>query len=253
MCPLTAGNTLSSRQAGHMTFATWEQVLEAAKIVGQVQWIGYGETLLHPRALEFMQQADDCGIWSSLTTNGTKLTPKTSRVLGELKNLVHLNVSVDSLDPKVFKAIRKTPLHKTLDGIENVLRYIDVEKLTIGSVVMSDNIESLVELPPYLASLHLRKYQLNVLHEHKGKHFSGDLASPDGRFQLALERLSRVSEENGVQLVIDVPDRLQTQVENIALYGENYGSQSTLRETRRCLLPWEFPFVDKDGRATGNK
>lgn len=37
MCPLTARNTLSSRNIGHMAPATWRRVLVAARRVGQVQ------------------------------------------------------------------------------------------------------------------------------------------------------------------------------------------------------------------------
>ena len=56
MCPLTARNTRSSEHPGHMQPAIWRRALQAAKLIGQVQWIGYGETLLHPRALDYFRE-----------------------------------------------------------------------------------------------------------------------------------------------------------------------------------------------------
>jgi radical SAM protein with 4Fe4S-binding SPASM domain len=248
MCPLTARNTLSSRNIGHMAPATWQRVLVAARLVGQVQWIGYGETLLHPNATEWMGEADDCGIRSSLSTNGTMLSEKVCAALGQMKNLVHLGVSIDSLDPEVFRTIRKTPLDKVLAGARTIVRYVDVRRITIGVVVMKDNIDTLWRFPPFLASLGIKKLQLNVLHEYKGKHFNGAFADSHDSFQQAMKSLRQAAADHGLEVVVDVPDRLKVNLHDPGLYNQKYHRQPAPTQTRRCLLPWEFPFVDKDGR-----
>jgi len=246
MCPLTAGNTLSSQNRGHMTSKIWAKVLPALRMIGQVQWIGYGETLLHPWALEYMGEADRHGVWSSLATNGTRLTEQTCAALGRLQHLVHVTVSVDSLDPNVYRSIRKTPLAPVLDGLQRLVQHVDKRKITVGSVIMADNVESLDGLPRHIASLGLSKYQINVLHEHKGKHFGGELG-PDAR--AALARLKFACAASAVQLVVDVPGRLDLNVNDAAAYRATYTDAPRDGLTRRCLLPWEFPFIDKDGNV----
>lgn len=246
MCPLTAGNTMSSRRPGHMKPATWARVLPALRTIGQVQWIGYGETLLHPNALQYMGEADAHGVWSSLTTNGTMLTEQTCTALGRLQHLVHVSVSIDSLDPTVYRKIRKTPLAPVLKGLETLIQHVDRRKITVGSVIMKDNIEGLDGLPEYVAGLGLKKYQINVLHEHKGKHFDGELGL---EARHALGRLATACNANAVQLVVDVPARLAANLNDGAEYHETYTGTPRDTLTRRCLLPWEFPFIDKDGNV----
>jgi len=246
MCPLTANNTLSSRRRGHMEPATWARVLPALRTIGQVQWIGYGETLLHPNALRYMGEADAHGVWSSLTTNGTMLTERACAALGRLQHLVHISVSVDSLEPSVFRRIRKTPLAPVLKGLETLVQHVDRRKITVGSVIMKENVEALDSMPEYLAGLGLEKYQINVLNEHKGKHFDGELG-PEARH--ALERITAACRANAVQLVVDVPARLALNLGDDAQYRKTYTAVPRDALTRRCLLPWEFPFIDKDGNV----
>lgn len=246
MCPLTAGNTLSGRNRGHMDPGIWAKVLPALRTIGQVQWIGYGETLLHPRALEYTGEADRHGVWSSLATNGTMLTERTCAALGRLQHLVHVTVSVDSLDPQVYRSIRKTPLAPVLEGLQRLVQHVDKRKVTVGSVIMADNVESLDGLPRHIASLGLTKYQINVLHEHKGKHFGGELGTDA---QAALARLRAAFTASAVQLVVDVPGRLDFNVNDAAGYRTTYAGVPQDGLTRRCLLPWEFPFIDKDGNV----
>jgi len=246
MCPLTAGNTLSSRNRGHMEPATWARVLPALRTIGQVQWIGYGETLLHPNALQHMGEADAHGVWSSLTTNGTMLTEQTCIALGRLQHLVHVSVSIDSLNPTVYRKIRKTPLAPVLKGLETLVQHVDKGKITVGSVIMKDNVEGLDGLPEYIAGLGLKKYQINVLHEHKGKHFDGELGL---EARHALTRLTAACNVSAVQLVVDVPARLAANLTDGAKYHETYTGTPRNTLTRRCLLPWEFPFIDKDGNV----
>lgn len=246
MCPLTARNTLSSQRPGHMTPATWARVLPALRVIGQVQWIGYGETLLHPEALRYMAEADALGIWSSLTTNGTRLTEDACAALGRLRHLVHVSVSVDSLDPAIYRSIRKTPLAPVLRGLETLVQHVDRRKVTVGSVIMRDNVDALDGLPAYVAGLGLSKYQINVLHENKGRHVGGAL---DAGAEGAVARLYAACRASGISLVVDVPARLSANLGAAAGYHDAYAGTPDGATTRRCLLPWEFPFIDRDGRV----
>ncbi len=246
MCPLTAGNTLSSRQRGHMALPTWERVLTALRVIGQVQWIGYGETLLHPQALEFMRAADGHGVRSSLSTNGTRLNEATCAALAALDHLVHVNVSIDSPDPDIYRAIRKTPIDAVLEGLATLARHVDRRRITVTSVVMAENVESLADLPEMLARFGIAKYQLNVLHEQKGRHFGGEL---DAASSPAMERIRIEARRRAVELVVDVPARLDMNLADAGGYDSAYRDGPQANQTRRCLLPWEFPFIDKDGRV----
>lgn len=246
MCPLTAGNTLSGHDPGYMRPAVWQRVLAALRVIGQVQWIGYGETLLHPQALDYMAEADAHGIWGSLSTNGTRLDEETCRRLGSLTHLVHVNVSIDSPHAAIYSAIRKTPLRPVLEGLSRLVRHVDTRRITVGSVAMQDNIESLADMPEMLKQFGISKYQINVLHEAKGRHFAGKLAPHD---QAPFRRIHAAGAAHAVAIVVDVPDRLTTNLADDARYRASYGNRPAEGQTRRCLLPWEFPFFDKDGRV----
>jgi radical SAM protein with 4Fe4S-binding SPASM domain len=163
--------------------------------------------------------------------------------------MVHLNVSIDSLDPVVYERIRKTPITKALAGLGNLARVFDRRRITVGAVIMSENIDTIAQLPPYLASLGIGKLQINALHEHKGRHFAGDLAGGHASHVEAVAAIRKAGIECNVQVVVDVAARLDASTGDPARYDVAYRSATSGLQTRRCLLPWEFPFIDKDGNV----
>ena len=63
-----------------------------ARQVGQVTISGFGEPLVNRNCLPFLKELDRYNIWTSMTTNGTALTPRIAKELGALQSLKHINV-----------------------------------------------------------------------------------------------------------------------------------------------------------------
>src|SRR5215813_3526562 len=106
MCALVTGGTRSSAVAGHMAESLWPRILEAAREAGHVNVNGWGENFSHPGFLGFLEDLDRLGVSTNFSTNGTYLTPPTVARLAKLAKLALINVSIDSPDPEVFRAIR---------------------------------------------------------------------------------------------------------------------------------------------------
>jgi radical SAM protein with 4Fe4S-binding SPASM domain len=250
MCPLNAGKTPSSLRPGHMTDVLWEEIVTIAREMDRVIISGFGEPLTHPQCMSFLQKLDSLGIRAGISTNGTLLTKSISEALAELQHLIHINISIDSPDPEIYHEIRGGQLEKALKGVENLMSVIDDPvKVTVSSVAMNSNIESLAAFPPLLSKLGVKKYILQGLvdltpelqHEHllhqKGvsEHFA---------------KIKEACAEAGVELLFILPGRLNLELEDPSEALRKYYGQGALPKdwTRQCCVPWELPFVDKDGR-----
>jgi cyclic pyranopterin phosphate synthase len=82
-----------------------------------------GEPLLYHDLIKVLSGIRDLGITSiGMTSNGQLLARK-AKALSEA-GLKNVNLSLDSLDPEKFKRLgRVGKLHKTLEGIEECLKY----------------------------------------------------------------------------------------------------------------------------------
>jgi molybdenum cofactor biosynthesis enzyme MoaA len=91
---------------GFMSPETFEKVLEQAISSGveKVSFTGWGETLVHPRAVDFIKAAKRRGLKVLVATNGALL----DRFADELVNLNvdEIYVSVDSVKKEVYNMLR---------------------------------------------------------------------------------------------------------------------------------------------------
>lgn len=122
-------------------------VVSAAESMGirHIRLTG-GEPLLRPDLLKIVRGISDIGIEDiSLTTNGTML----SNLAQPLKDagLKRVNVSLDSLDPKVFRSITRVgEVDNVISGIEASIA-ADLHPVKINVVVMAGiNDEGILDL-----------------------------------------------------------------------------------------------------------
>lgn len=241
--------TLSGQQAGHMSRETWSRVKSAARYVGAVMWTGFGETLLHPRWADCMVELDQMGVTSGFSTNGTLLTSKACAVLAGLKHACHVNVSLDSLDQRVFATMRGGSVYEVLAGIENLVRVVDPQRITVSSIVTQINVETLAEIPARLADLGVREYVLMVLLEYRSRTGGQSLRLRDHHPD-ALAHVQTAAERAGIHLRVNMPERLSCELGDYEHFARDYvfGEDEPVGVTRACLVPWDIPFCDKDGR-----
>lgn len=87
-CP--TGTGFSKRPKGYMAQETFDSLLqEAAEAQLPLRFIGWGEPLLHPSILDWIEKSAKAGLLTHLTTNGSLMTEDVMRRL--------LNIPLDSI------------------------------------------------------------------------------------------------------------------------------------------------------------
>ena len=251
ICPLTDWRALSGYHSSHMHRGTWAAVRSAAKLWGEVIVSGYGEPFLDPASIERLEELDELGVRTSVTTNGQAMTPKLARRLSRLDHLGGITVSIDSPDPDVYHGMRRGYLTKTIRGLSTLLSQLtDTGRVSVSSVVTRRNVWSLLSMPEFLADLGLHRWVLQSFNEWVTGAEDEQLVGGGCEADL-YERLETSSRDNEVEICPTQPLRLKLELaapeeaHRRFLAPVDAGSELT----RQCTVPWELPYVDKDGRV----
>jgi MoaA/NifB/PqqE/SkfB family radical SAM enzyme len=251
MCPLTLEGTPSSLRPGHMQEAAWKQVRRLAQEVGRVNLTGYGEPLANPRFLEALRELDDLGVQTGFSTNGALVTPRTIAALAALRHLIHVNVSIDSPDPVLYHEIRGGRLDPALAGLRLLAAGLPPPKrVSASSIVLDANLDSLAAFPPLLADMGVKEYLLQGLID-----WNPDLCREHlvhgGRLPEHLERIRAACREHGISLELQPDTRLDLELRDpeAALRLYHGRTEFSAAQTRQCCVPWDLPFINKDGQV----
>lgn len=251
MCPLTTGETLSSARPGAMDEAVWTRVLAAVREAGEVIVSGFGEALTAVETLPRLRELDSAGVLIGLTTNGTALNEANCRELAALANLVHANVSIDSPDPATYRDIRGGELDRALRGAATLVAALDEpRKVTVSSILMKGSLGSLVAFPAVLASLGVRKWILQGAIDYTPRSRVEGMTESAGAAR-DIGRIREAAAAAGIELDFTLPSRLGLELRDADGARRAYHDAAAPRAklTRQCGLPWEAPYVDKDGRV----
>jgi len=93
----------------------------------------------------------------SMTTNGSMLAKRAEGL--RAAGLKRVNVSIDSLDPKAFREIRKGDLHTVLMGIQEALR-VGLKPVKLNMVVFKHTLPYIPEMIEYISDGDGLKLQL---------------------------------------------------------------------------------------------
>ena len=244
MCPLTAGDTPSSHDPGNIDPAVWQQVSAFAGRVGRANVGGYGEPLSNQKCLGYLRELDAAGVRISLTTNATMVNEKIAAELAAMRNLVNINVSLDSPDPAVYQDIRGGDLAHALRGVGLLARAMGSNRLTVSSVLMRSNVRSLTTFPARLKELGVGAFVLQGLVDYTAG-LEHEYIGWDHGLSEAVEAIRAAASESGIRLVLELPYRTTTTND---VHVEAAATPSP-DDARQCFAPWEEPVVDKDGRV----
>lgn len=250
MCPLTSDRTPSSVRPGPITEALWDAVVPFAQQAGHVIVAGYGEPLLNPRCLDYLRQLDALGVRTSLTTNGLLMTERVAGELALLQHLSDVNVSIDSPEPAIYRDIRGGQVEKALEGVRRLASALKPWQLSVSSVMMRSNIESLVAFPPLLASLGVKRYVLQGLVDYTPGLDDEEMHWRNGLGDY-VARIRRASEEAAIEVSFALPERVAAELKDPAevMARRNTPVEPGEPDTRQCFAPWDVPVIDKDGRV----
>lgn len=122
MCP-TGLNALG-RPSGFMTAETHQAVLEkTAPYNSAIRYIGFGEPLMHPKIVKFVEDATTAGRLTHINTNASNLTPALTTKLIEA-GLSSLKFSFQGTDRETYAAMRR------VDFFDQMLQIIAMTRET---------------------------------------------------------------------------------------------------------------------------
>ncbi|HZQ58127.1 MAG TPA: radical SAM protein [Acidimicrobiales bacterium] len=250
MCPLTTGTSSTSQSPGPMQPAVFDDVLALARECGRVIIAGYGEPLTSPSFLPLLRALDDAGADIAMSTNGIALTDDMARQLATIGHLSLVNVSLDSPDPAVYRRVRVGGLNRAVAGLANLIEAMGPERVVVSAVAMTSTLPSIVDFPPLLAPLGVRRFELQSVMDYTPYSASHVLVGqPDAAALLG--EIERRFEEHGIGLEMFAAERLRADAHDPAFARTAYyGTGATAwdeTKTRVCHVPWQIPFIDKDG------
>jgi radical SAM protein with 4Fe4S-binding SPASM domain len=258
MCPLTTGTSSSSAVRGHIAPSTWEKILPVARRCGKVFLVGFGEPFTNPATLSYVAELDRAGVEVTISTNALSVTAEAARRLAALRNVVHVNVSLDTPDPDLYRAVRGGGLERALRGLRHLtLAFGEPSRISVSAVAMRKTFPSLARLPPLLAGIGVEKLEIQAMTDYND--FAAGERRLEPTFAATLEELTATCAAHGVQLLVTGEERIARDLDEPVRRGARpfdsrvgatpaaAAGNSTV--TRQCAIPWEIPFVDKDGRV----
>ena len=241
MCPLTLGNTQTSGTDGNLEEASWEQVKRYAIQVGHVLISGFGEPITDRRFLPMLEELDALGVATGFSTNGIgaeHIAPRVAR----LQHLRSVNVSIDSPDPDVYRDIRGGELDRVFTGLRALVAAVG-PKVSVSSVAMWSNLDSLLQFPAILDEFNVRLYTLQPLVEWspdlRNQHIHAHRWTTD-----PIEQIKSQCAAFGITCLVTPQSELELADPAAALV--QFHSRD-LRETKPCIIPFESLYVDSAG------
>lgn len=246
MCPLTMGSTLSSGTEGNLGDKTWDEVKQLAQITRKVLLSGFGEPMTNVRFPSMLRELDELGVETSFSTNAIgaeHLAP----VLRDLRYLTHVNVSIDSPDSAIYREIRGGDLHRVMKGLRALAEALP-GRVSVSSVAMVSNLESLRAFPAILQELGIRNYVIQPMIDWSPNLFAERLHTRDwGENVISAIREDCTARGMGLHVTEQTERELIDPVGAFKDYRLN--DTPARRETRNCHIPYESLYMDSEGRV----
>ncbi len=250
MCSLTTGDTLSSHNPDHMSDEIWGKIVPIAKLCNGVNLTGYGEPLLNKNFLSFLKELNHEKIHFGMSTNGTLLNESIANELASLDYLSHINFSIDSPEVKGYRSIRGGLVNKALTGLKNFMAVTRFpERVTVSSVLLQENIKDLANFPQILAELGAKRFFLQGLIDQNVLCSEYQLLHEPDLFEF-LDEIHHKCNEYDIEITTSLAERLELE-RNFPNQALLYFSDDAFAEgeTKKCGVPWEIPFIDREGRV----
>jgi radical SAM protein with 4Fe4S-binding SPASM domain len=229
-----------------MDDVVWNKILYIAQRSGcHIIFSGYGEPLCNPNFILYIKKLNSIGITSSFSTNGIMLTKTIADKLRDIKRLSHINISLDSTDPEIYHSIRGADLNQALKGIKTLVNSVEISErtaITISSIVMERNLDSLYKFPKFLSKMKVNKWVLQKL-----IYNGSDTQVPINPSKL-IESLKADCLELGIDLEMAPPLDMWLTCRELP-DKDSLAGNTSIYETKQCCTPWEIPFINSDGKV----
>lgn len=146
-----------------------------------------GEPLLRDDLEEIIAKARECGLAVGMVSNGLLLTPERARGLAQA-GLGGLSISLDSLDPVTYHALRGVSLDRVLAHLEQALA-LKVLSMGLATTISKHNVDALAPMAAFAQERGLMiTFQLYESSVHLANHDTALAPSPEA-LQNAMDEL----------------------------------------------------------------
>lgn len=226
MCPIE----VIDAPAKKLKLAEFERILDQFPFLRKIDLYGIGEPLNNPALADIVAAAKARGVHTTVISNGMLLTPKRVERLNRA-GLDRLLVSVDSIDPERFNAIRVGgDFHEVIDNLRRVVLAKRAAagrgpEIGVVTIMLEENRGTMGEVVEYFNRLGIDTLIIKGLNTA----YLGD-GVPGGESAEALReveaRARRITERGGMETVFWLPEQ---------------------RGRGKCIWPWKQPFVTAAG------
>lgn len=209
MCPhALAGNT----QASHLPPQVWECLKPLLPYCKRVMLQGDGEPLLYPRFKEMVEELAGYGAQICMTTNLSLLTEDLAGFLDWHFTL--LTVSCDGGTPETYESIRRGgDFAQFAQNLQVLTRHMDAGRIMVNTVVMRQNMRSLVPLLAFLKQSGIRQVMFSSLLT--TNYLQNEADTPMRYPHIAakmLEEAKAYADGNGISLAVNWDYKIQEDI-----------------------------------------
>jgi len=167
-----------------------------------------GEPLLHPRILDYCEEAKNLGMTVSITTNGSRLNPAKIRKMSGIVDWIGLSID-SSLDTIEAELGRGTGNHVSNCLESAVYLHQAGIKLKVNTCVTALTFQE--NMIPIIRMLNPERWKvLQMMHIDGENDFARDLEISPGDFRYFVERHRNVLLENGTSPVFESADDMES-------------------------------------------
>lgn len=241
-CTRTFFNRESNMITGDFPKELWPEIFRFGSKVGYVRFHGFGEPLLYPDLLSNMSAFDEAGVSTGFSTNGIAL-PGFVKDLAKLNNLLHINVSVDSPDPAVYKKIRGGDFSHLYSALRLLTQHLPNTNISVSTVFTRLMLPTLCDFPEFLSNVKIRNLIVQDLNDPQGR--CEDLRVQwHAEVDEAFEKLEQDCDTRGIVLNIGPTLELER-----AAWSEGTMPMGESANTRQCNWPFDSLYVDVTGKV----
>lgn len=251
-CTLTQQRSSTAGNDAFISEPLWHKLAgEFERDVESVIFAGFGEPTLNRRFHEMLIELDARNIPTSFSTNAISLPSRLLATLPKLRCLTHINVSIDSPDPAIYRKMRGGNLHKVLANVRKLSCIKGSFVLSVSSIAMKSNIESLLAMPPLLRELGVKNYIVQSLFDQSEEGLGEALHGLQGA-RAHLHALERIVRESKINLHYELPGRISLETvapteAQTSYFVDLRKSEESRIASRRCMLPWQTTHIDSNG------
>jgi radical SAM protein with 4Fe4S-binding SPASM domain len=250
MCPHRTMNVSTGAKQGHMNDDVWGKIFEIAQNVDNIILNGFGEVLLNPNFSKYLHDLDALGVRTSFSTNGIELKSPFVEQLNDIKNLVHINVSIDSPDADIYRGIRGIDLQYALSGLETLMKNIGrTEIVTVSSIAMNTNLKSLAKFPSILADFGVRKFIIQDLKTNWINEMSDENIINLTNLQENIKLIEMGFKKYNILLNLDSTLEKKFLHKDDEYLKPQLGNCCSDYRSKECTVPWLSSYINKDGKV----